>query len=68
MLKARSCVNLAAEAIGVDRCRDVGRKDLYDDLSIELELRRDEHARHAGAPQLAINAIGRAEDFLYLGG
>lgn len=68
MLKPRRCVNLAAEAIGVDRCGDVGRKNLYYDLPIEIELRRDEHTRHAGAPQLAIDAIGRAEDFLYLGG
>jgi hypothetical protein len=32
----------------------------YDNLPLEFELGRDEYARHAGSPELAVNAIARS--------
>jgi hypothetical protein len=67
MLQPRCSVNLSTKAISVYRRSHIGRKNLDDDLSVELELRGNEHARHPSAPQLAIDAISRAQDFLDLG-
>jgi hypothetical protein len=64
MLKAGSQLNLAPKAIEVDRSRHIGRKNLYDDLPLELDIGCDVHTRHARTSQLAIDAITGTEDFV----
>jgi hypothetical protein len=59
MLQSRRELDLAPESIGVDsRCK-IGRKDLDDDLTIELGLSRNKDARHSRAAQLAVDSVGR---------
>jgi hypothetical protein len=44
MLKTRSKLNLAPEAIDIDARGKVRRKNLDDNLPVELGVRRHEHA------------------------
>ena len=67
MLKSRSELNLATKAIDVDSRCEVGRKNLDDDLSLELCFSCDKNAGHTSAAELAIDAIGGTEYFLELG-
>ena len=66
MLQPRSKLNLAAKTIGVDSCGEIGRKNLDDDLSLELGLGGDEDARHSCSAELSIYSIGGAEQLLEL--
>src|SRR5687767_15960963 len=57
MLKARSELDLAPEAISVDSRGKVGWKNFYDDLPVELDIGRHEHTRHAGAAKLVFYMV-----------
>ena len=58
MLESCGELNFAAEAIGVDSRGEIGRENFYDDLAVELGLGCDEDAGHAGAAELAVDAVG----------
>ena len=45
-------LNLSAEAIDVESRPELWWQNFYDDVATELDLARDEDARHAGAAQL----------------
>jgi hypothetical protein len=64
MLQSRSDMNLAAKTIGIECGGYIRWQDLDHDLSLEIQLGRNENARHACTAQLAIDAIAGAEYFL----
>jgi hypothetical protein len=49
MLEARSELNLPAEAVDVDSCREIRREDFDDDLSLELCFSGDNNTGHTRA-------------------
>ena len=57
VLQARSELYLAPKSLEVQSGRKFRREELDDDLAVELELCRDENARHARASKLAVDAI-----------
>src|SRR5687768_6611815 len=59
-------LDLAAETICVESRCEIGREDFDHYLAVELGICRDEDARHASAAELAVDTVGRSEDFLEL--
>jgi hypothetical protein len=59
-------LNLSSEPVGVDSSGEIWRKDLDDDLPLEIDLVREEYARHPRAAQLSIDAVSAAQNSLEL--
>jgi hypothetical protein len=66
VLKPCGELDLAAETICVESGCEIGREDFDHYLAVELGVCRDEDARHASAAELAVDTVGRSEDFLEL--
>ena len=64
MLEPRDELDLAAEPVGRDPFGRFGREDLDHDVAVQPDVVRDEHARHAAAAELAVDAVGVAEGLL----
>ena len=61
MLQRRGELDLAVEAVDADLRRQLGRQDFDDDLAGEPGFFGEEHAAHAAAAQLPLDAIRRPE-------
>jgi multiple antibiotic resistance protein len=66
MLKAGRELDLAIETFDVDAGNQIGRQNLYDDVSPQGLVARDKDARHSPAAQFAIECVRRAECVLEL--
>jgi hypothetical protein len=66
VLKPCGELDLTAESICVESRREIGRKDFDNYLAVELGICRDKDPRHASAAELAVDTVGRSEDFLEL--
>jgi hypothetical protein len=66
MLKASGELYLSPEPIDVDSRGEIRRENFYDNLSIEVNLGRNEYARHSRAAELTIDTVGGADNFLKL--
>jgi hypothetical protein len=64
VLEPRGEQDLAAEALGAEPRRQVGRQHLHDDLAAEGALFGHEHARHPAPAQLALQRVRIAERLL----
>ena len=64
MLKPRGEADLALEALGAQRCRQLRGEDLDDHVSAQSALERDEHSGHAAPRQLAFDPIFVAQRLL----
>ena len=61
VLQAGGRRDLAAEALGVDRERDVAAEQLEGDRTVVPEVEREVHRGHAAAAQLALELVASAE-------
>src|SRR5688572_14234357 len=58
VLQLRGELDLATEPFAVDAGSKIGRENLDDDFAIERPFRRDKHAAHPAATQLALDLVG----------
>ena len=61
MLELRRELDLSLEALDGDALRELRRQHFDDDLPPERGFGGDEHARHAAAPELALECVGGTE-------
>jgi len=66
VLKAGGKLDLALEALDVDRGRELRRQDLDHDVAAERRLLSEKDARHAAAAELTLEAICAPESRLEL--
>ena len=57
MVQRGGDLDLEPEAVGADTAGQLGREHLDHDLSPERPLGRQEHARHAATPELALDGV-----------
>ena len=71
MAQARGDLDLAQEALGADRQRELGAQELDRDHPLVPEVAGEEHGRHPAPSQLAHEGVaarqGRAEPFQDVG-
>ena len=66
LLQRGDRADLALEALGAEPECQLGRQHLHHDLALEAQLLGDEHAAHATAAELVLQAVGVTERCLEL--
>ena len=67
MLQRSGELNFALKPVGAEPGRQLGRKDLDDDLAVESDLLGDKDPAHPAATQLAFEPIAAGEGRLEAG-